>query len=64
MEETLFLILNIHQNLSVLFPSLCVYLFENCPSQFLIHWESCSESKTAGFSLVKPKHLNTPNMVL
>ena len=27
-------------NLNFLFLSLCVYLFKNCPSQFLSHWES------------------------
>ena len=35
-------------NLNFLFLSLCVYLFKNCPSQFLSHWDSaepvfCSE---------------------
>ena len=27
-------------NLKFLFLSLCVYLFKNCPFQFLSHWES------------------------
>ena len=29
-----------HHTANFLFLSLCVYLFKNCPSKFLSHWES------------------------
>ena len=34
-------ILNLTQNLNFLFLSLCVYLFKNCPSQFLSQLSQC-----------------------
>ena len=37
MEETL--VYKFSANLNFLFPSLCVYLFKICPSQFFSHWE-------------------------
>ena len=39
-KKHFFIILKIHKNLNFLLLSLCVYLFKNCPSQFLSHWES------------------------
>ena len=47
-EEWLVYMFSSYRKFEFLFLSLCVYLFKNCPSQFLNHWESaepmfCSE---------------------
>ena len=54
-KKRLCIILNIEQNLSFLLLSLCVHLFKNCPSQFLIQLSQCFLVRNSVFFLTKTK---------